>query len=185
MNDNDFIFPTLKKSLDQLIEDQEGNIPGNKLLMLGTMIVILGSFISIDAFASHSSHRSHQSHSSHSSGSGHGNSHYSHGSHESHISHQSHTSHSNTGSHSNSSYSSEGDVRYSAPSSSSVPGINVPPAESTTGTFKLPIVNQNIEIPNATPASGIMPAFSIPATSIDPKIDAGELSVPSLTEDIT
>lgn len=185
MNEKDFIFPTIKKSLDQLIEDQEGNIPGNKLLLLGTMIVILGSFLTIDAFAAHQSHRSHSSHSSHKSGSGHGNSHYNHGSHGSHESHQSHTSHSNTGSHSNSRYSAEGDVEYSAPSAYAVPGISIQPVHSTTETFKLPEVNQNIEVPSSTPTSSIIPAFSVPATSVAPKIDADQLHVPSLTEDVT
>lgn len=185
MNEKDFIFPTIKKSLDQLIEDQEGNIPGNKLLLLGTMIVILGSLLSVDAFAAHRSHSSHVSHSSHKSGSGHGNSHYSHGSHSSHESHQSHTSHSNTGSHSNSRYSAEGDVKYSAPSAYSVPGISIQPVQSTAETFKLPEVNQNIEVPNSTPTSSIMPAFSVPATSVTPKIDADQLHAPSPTEDIT
>lgn len=182
MNEKDNIFPAIKKSLGQLIEDQEGNIPGNKLLMLGTMIVILGSFLTIDAFAKHGSH---VSHASHKSGKGHSNSHYSHGSHGSHESHQSHTSHSNTASHSNSRYSAEGDVKYSAPSAYSVPGVSVQPVQSTAETFKLPEVNQNIEVPNSTPTSGIMPAFSVPATSVASKIDADQLHSPSLTEDIT
>lgn len=182
MNNIDNIFPKIKKNIDALIEDEEGNVPGNKLLMLGTMIIVLGSMLTIDAYAAHRSHSSHVSHSSHSSGS-HG-SHSNHGSHESHVSHVSHTSHSNTSSHSNSLYSSEGDVTYSAPSASKVPGIATPPVSVTEDTFKLPEVNQNIELPNGTPTSSIMPAFGVPATSVNSKIDAGDINSPSVTEKI-
>lgn len=102
------LFPEFQKSLENLIEDEEGTIPGKKLLTLGTMVIILSSLLSVDAFAGHRSHSSHTSHSSHSSGSG------GHGSHSSHESHQSHESHSNHGSHSNhsnhSSHSSHSNV---------------------------------------------------------------------------
>lgn len=181
----DNLFPKFMKKIEDLIEDEEGNIPGNKLLMLGTMIIVLGSMLAVDAFAahsSHSSHSSHRSHSSHSSGS-HGN-HSNHGSHESHQSHQSHTSHSNSARHSNSLYSAEGDVTYSAPSVAKIPGIAAPPVAVTEETFVLPEVNQNIELPNSTPTSSIMPAFAAPATSVGTKIDAGEIHKPSGTEKI-
>ncbi|NCC45159.1 MAG: zinc transporter 7 [Clostridia bacterium] len=173
-------------SYENLIEDEEGNIPGKKLLMLGTMIVILGSLLSTDVFAghrSHSSHSSHRSHSSHSSGS-HGNSHSNHGSHSSHESHQSHSSHSNTSSHSNSQYSSEGDISYSAPATSRVPGVEDQTISATTDTFKLPAVNQNVAIPNGTPTSSIMPSLAVPASSIDTEIDASELHIPPSTDEI-
>ena len=183
----DKLFPIFAKSIENLIEDEEGNIPGNKLLMLGTMIIILGSVLIPDIFAAHSSHRSHESHSSHRShvsGStgGHG-SHYSHTSHESH---QSHTSHSNTTSHSNSRYSAEGDVSYSAPSASRVPGIAVPPVSVTENTFALPEVdvNENIENPSSTPTSSIIPTLGVPATTVGAKIDAGDVHEPSPTEKI-
>ena len=39
----DSLFPEIKKNIENLIEDEEGNIPGKKLLMLGTMMVILGN----------------------------------------------------------------------------------------------------------------------------------------------
>ena len=58
----DSLFPEIKKNIENLIEDEEGNIPGKKLLMLGTMMVILGNLLSIDAFAAHRSHSSHVSH---------------------------------------------------------------------------------------------------------------------------
>lgn len=178
----DNLFPKLMKNIGDLIEDEEGNIPGNKLLMLGTMIIVLGNMLTMEAFAAHGSHRSHSSHRS----SSHGNhsNHSNHGSHDSHVSHQSHTSHSNTSSHSNSLYSAEGDVTYSAPSASKVPGIAAPPVAVTKDTFVLPEVNQNIELPNGTPTSSILPALGVPATSVGTKIDAGEIHSPSVTEKI-
>jgi len=100
---NEPLFPTIKRSIEHLIEDEEGNIPAGKLLTIGTFIVLLSSFLHIDAFAKHVSHGSHGSHGSHSSTSyvrNHDN-HASHSNHSSHSSHGSHTSHSNTVSHSN------------------------------------------------------------------------------------
>ena len=49
----DELFPKIQKSIETLIEDEEGNIPGNRLLMLGTMVIILGSLFSTEAFAGH------------------------------------------------------------------------------------------------------------------------------------
>ena len=146
----DELFPKLQKSIENLIEDEEGNIPGKKLLVLGTMMVVLSSLLAMDVFAGHRSHSSHKSHGSHSSGSsGHGN----HGSHESHTSHSSHTSesshsshgshssmhsdhlshvsHANTANHSDSTYdySVEGGKslysEYSGPAAADVPGIKL------------------------------------------------------------
>ncbi len=185
MNNTDGLFPQIKRNIENLIEDEEGSIPGRSLLMLGTMVVILGTLLANEALAahgSHSSHRSHSSHSSHSSGS-HSN-HSNHSSHESHTSHISHTSHSNTSTHSNSSYSAEGDVTYSAPSASAVPNIAMPPITITEDTFVLPEVNQNIEMPNTTPTSSIIPALGVPASSLSPKIDVGSMHQPSQTEAI-
>lgn len=185
MSSKDNFFPKIKKNIEHLIEDEEGNIPGKKLLMLGTMVVILGSILATEVFAthrSHSSHKSHSSHRSHSSGS-HGN-HSNHNSHESHSSHISHTSHSNTSSHSNSSFSAEGDVTYRAPSASKVPGITAPPVTVTEDTFVLPEVDQNLELPNGTPTSSIIPTLGVPLTTLDVKIDAGSIHTPSSTEKI-
>lgn len=78
---SDIIFPHIQKSIDDFLYDEEGNIPINKVLTIGSMLLILGLVMSDDAFAGHSSHRSHSSHSSHSS--------YSGGGHSSHASHQS------------------------------------------------------------------------------------------------
>lgn len=183
MNDMSDLFPKLKKNIENLIEDEEGNIPGSKLLMLGTMVIILGSIMSIDALAAHSSHVSHSSHTSHSSGTT-TYSHSNHASHTSHTSHVSHTSHSNTASHSNSLYSSEGDVTYNAPAASNVPSVTTSPVTTTEDTFVLPDVNENIELPNGTPSSGFMASFAVPSTSPRAKIDVGALNVPSRTDQI-
>lgn len=178
MNNMDELFPKFQKSIENLIEDEEGNIPGKKLLVMGTMIIVLGSLMQMDVFAGHRSHSSHKSHSSHSSGSsGHGN----HGSHGSHVSH---TSHSNTSAHSNSAYSSEGDVSYKAPAATAVPSINTPVVTATADTFKIPDVNQNIELPNGTPTSNIMPSLAVPVSSVGIKIDAGEIHQPSATDKV-
>ena len=188
----DDLFPRIQKSIETLIEDEEGNIPGKKLLMLGTMVIILGSLFPMDVLADHRSHRSHSSHSSHSSGShrsgGH-ESHVSHVSHQSHTSsgthsnHASHTSHSNTGSHSNSRYSAEGDVSY-APAASTINGISVPPVATTENLFQLPEVNQNIETPNVTSESGILPNLAVPSSTLGVKFDVGQVHAPSSTDKI-
>ena len=195
MNNMDELFPKFQKSIENLIEDEEGNIPGKRLLMLGTMVVILGSLMSMDVFAGHRSHRSHSSHrssrrghSSHGSHSSHTSSthsnHSNHGSHDSHVSHQSHTSHSNTASHSNSKYSAEGDVTYAAPAASKVPSITTPVVKTTQDMFKLPDVNENIEMPNGTPTSGIMASMEMPASSSNTKLDIGDVNIPSGTDKI-
>lgn len=91
------LFPRIQRDISNFLMDQEGNIPRNKILAVGSMMILLSVVLAQDAFAkhtSHSSHKSHSSHSSHSSGSG-----GSHSSHESHVSHQSHASHS-SGEHS-------------------------------------------------------------------------------------
>ena len=190
----DDLFPRIQKNIETLIEDEEGNIPGNKLLALGTMVLILGTLFPLQGFAGHSSHRSHSSHKSHSSGSGGGHeSHVSHQSHQSHQSgsdhsnhsnhgsHASHTSHSNTGAHSNSRYSAEGDVAY-APTASTIQGISVEPIRTTEELFQLPVVNQNIESPNGTPGSGIIPNISMPASTVGVKMNPGDLDKPPATD---
>ena len=94
------LFPEIKKSIEDFIYEEEGNITRNKVIAMGTMMLILSLMMYDEVFAAHRSHSSHSSHASHSSGSGGG----IHGSHESHVSHSSHVSssgHSSHGSHSN------------------------------------------------------------------------------------
>ena len=90
-------------------------------------------------------------------------------------------SHSNTGSHSNSRFTSEGDVTY-APAASTIPGVTTGPVKTTDQIFQLPNINQNIETPNNTPGSGILPNLAVPASTLSTKIDAGELHKPSATD---
>ena len=87
-------FPHIQESIENFLYDEEGNIPRNKVVMLGSMMLIMSMMLASDIFAAHRSHSSHSSHRSHSSGS----SGY-HSSHSSHRSHRSHTS-SSHGSHS-------------------------------------------------------------------------------------
>ena len=188
------LFPEFQKSLENLIEDEEGTIPGKKLLTLGTMVIILSSLLSVDALAGHRSHISHRSHSSHSSGSGgHGShssheshqsheSHSNHGSHSNHSNHSSHSSHSNVGSHSNSRYSAEGDVTYSAPAVEKIPSISTPAVEMNADTFSLPEVNQNIQLPNGTPVSSVLPSFAVPASTTASQMDDLQMNTPSSTD---
>ena len=75
-------------------------------------------------------------------------------------------------------------MKYSAPSAYKVPGVAVSPVTITEKTFVLPEVNQNIEMPNGTPTSSIMPAFAMPAVTPGVKIDATDVHKPSATEKI-
>lgn len=75
-------------------------------------------------------------------------------------------------------------MKYSAPSASKVPGIAVPPVATTEDTFVLPEVNDNIEMPNGTPISSIMPTFAVPASTPGVKMDSGDIHEPSATEKI-
>ena len=56
----------------------------------------------------------------------------------------------------------------------------------STNTFALPEVdvNENIENPNSTPTSSIIPTLGVPATTVGAKIDAGDVHEPSPTEKI-
>lgn len=89
------LFPKIQRGLTDFLYEEEGNIPRSKMLMVGSMVLLLGILYAQDAFAAHRSHSSHKSHSSHRSGSGSHVSHQSHQSHQSHVS-GSHSSHSNT-----------------------------------------------------------------------------------------
>lgn len=161
---NEPLFPTIKRSIEHLIEDEEGNIPAGKLLTIGTFIVLLSSFLHIDAFAKHVSHGSHGSHGSHSSTSyvrNHDN-HASHSNHSSHASHGSHTSHSNTVSHSNSNYSAAGDYDTpTAPSAGSIAGVHSP-TSSTATDITLPKINTSVASPETTPAVSAVPTLAVP-----------------------
>ncbi len=129
------IFPSIQKSITDLLNDEEGSIPRNKLVMLGTTIMLMSLMMSIDVMASHSSHRSHSSHSSHVSGGGGDHySHYSHVSHSSHVSGNGHSSggssHSSGGGSHSSGGSSHSSHSNSTPSAGSIPVPQVPKSDS-------------------------------------------------------
>lgn len=77
-------FPKVKKTIENYLYEEEGNITRNKLLMIGSLALIMSCIFALDASAGHSSHKSHSSHSSSSHSSGHA-------SHASHVSHTSST----------------------------------------------------------------------------------------------
>ena len=152
MKENDLKFPKIDKALTDFLNDEDGNIARNKLVSIGSLILLM-SILSIDSVFAHGSHSSHSSHSSHKSHSStayirdhtnHGShsDHSSHSDHGSHSSHSSHTSHSNTSSHSNSLYSDEGDVTY-GPKVSEIPKVTVSPVEN----------NEIIDFSNVTDVS--------------------------------
>ena len=137
-------FPEIKKSIQNYLYEEEGNITRNKLLMVGSLAVIMSVLFALDAEAGHRSHSSHSSHRSSSHGSGHG-------SHVSHQSHQSHQSGSGHSSHSSSSHSSH--------SSGSAAHSNTS-AAATTPTYPEVLVPQQTY---DTPAVGTLPVPTIPA----------------------
>lgn len=99
-------FPKVKRSIENFLYDEEGNIPRSKILTVGTMMMLLGMVYFQDVHAAHSSH---SSHSSHQSGS------YSDSS--SHVSHSSHTSHQ-SGSTTYASHGSSSHIRIGGPGGS-------------------------------------------------------------------
>ena len=166
------IFPSIKRSLENLIEDEEGNIPAGKLLTIGTMVVLLANILSIEGFAAHGSHSSHSSHESHSSTS------YirHHTNHGSHSDHGSHTSHSNTASHSNSNYSAAGDYTTpTAPAASSIPTVDVSPYVLSADELSIPDLNPSTAATEATPATAVIPSLAVPLPT--PQTDLPEANM--------
>ena len=169
----DSIFPSIKHSIADLIEDEDGNITRGKLLAIGTFIVLMSTLFCSETLAAHGSHSSHSSHSSHASTSYHRShsSHSQHGSHDSHSSHGSHTSHSNTATHSNSNYSARGDLGVAAaPTASEITGVRALPLFDNQ-TISVPMIKTEIALPQVTPDS-LIPAIAIP-------LDTPQLAMPS------
>ena len=192
------LFPTIQKTIESFIEDDEASIPAGRLLTIGTLVVLLGSILSMTAFAKHSSHSSHSSHTSHSSTSyhrshvshtshrnthsnhssshgshsshaNHSNSHSSHGSHDSHSTH---TSHSNTSTHSNSNYSVGGD--YGTPEAPKASGILAPPSPTP--------LRQAVEIPDlntalATPETSMVGADAVLVKPLQVPLDTPKVEI--------
>lgn len=139
-------FPEIKKSIQNYLYEEEGNITRNKLLMVGSLAVVMSVLFALDAEAGHRSHSSHSSHRSSSHGSGH----------ESHVSHQSHQSGSGHSSHSSSSHSSHssGSTAHSSAAHSNTS------AAVTMPTYPEVLVPQQT---HDTPAMGTLPVPAIPA----------------------
>ena len=139
-------FPEIKKSIQNYLYEEEGNITRNKLLMVGSLAVVMSVLFALDAEAGHRSHSSHSSHRSSSHGSGHG----------SHVSHQSHQSGSGHSSHSSSSHSSHssGSTAHSSAAHSNTS------AAATTPTYPEVLIPQQT---HDTPAMGTLPVPAIPA----------------------
>lgn len=190
------IFPQIKRSIEDFLNDEEGNIPRGKLLSIGALLVLFSAILSMDAYAKHSSHSSHKSHSSHSStsyhrshtshashtSSSHSN-HASHSDHGSHSSHGSHTSHSNTSSHSNSNYSAAGDLDVTAaPRASAIKGIGS--GATSTPAVEYPAGNaaaSSGSSPTLETLPGLAQPLDTPEALIDP---TGEMHVPPDTPDV-
>ncbi|WP_320932325.1 His-Xaa-Ser repeat protein HxsA3, partial [Hungatella effluvii] len=47
----DFKFPHIQDSITNFLYDEEGNIPRNKVLTIGAMMIVLGILMSDEAFA--------------------------------------------------------------------------------------------------------------------------------------
>lgn len=143
----DSFFPKVKKSITDFLYEEEGNIPRNKLLTLGSMILLLSILYADEAFAGHRSHSSHSSHGSHGSSS-HGSSHGSHSSHESHSSHQS-VSHSSHGSVAAPTHNSS-TIITNPPTSRVTPK---PTAKPTATPHLTSLPNNNAAMPTTVPTS--------------------------------
>ena len=65
-----------------------------------------------------------------------------------------------------------------------MPKISEPTVEMTADSLGLPEVNQNIQLPNGTPISSILPAFAVPASTVTSKMDPMEMNTPSSTDPI-
>lgn len=162
----DSFFPKVKKSITDFLYEEEGNIPRNKLLTLGSMILLLSILYADEAFAGHRSHSSHSSHGSHGSSS-HGSSHGSHSSHESHSSHQS-VSHSSHGS-------------VAAPTHNSSTIITNPPTSRVTPkpTAKPTATPKPTVKPTATPKPTVKPTATPHLTSLPNSNAAMPTTIPT------
>lgn len=156
-------FPEIQKSIQNYLYEEEGNITRNKLLMVGSLAVLMSVLFALDASAGHSSHRSHSSHSSHSSGS-HSSGHSSHTSHQSHTSSTTHSSHASSTHSSHGSSAAHSNVSTSTPAPAPAPTPVYPDAltpQQTYDTPDLPLVPQPAV--SAPPASSVAGANGIAA----------------------
>ena len=159
-------FPEIKKSIQNYLYEEEGNITRNKLLMVGSLAVVMSVLFALDAEAGHRSHSSHSSHRSSSHGSGHG----------SHVSHQSHQSGSGHSSHSSSSHSSHssGSTAHSSDAHSNTS------AAATTPTYPEVLIPQQT---HDTPAMGTLPVPAIPALPDTASISTNGVATAATVDD--
>ena len=156
-------FPEIQKSIQNYLYEEEGNITRNKLLMVGSLAVVMSVLFALDASAGHSSHRSHSSHSSHSSGS-HSSGHSSHTSHQSHTSSTTHSSHASSTHSSHGSSAAHSNVSTSTPAPAPAPTPVYPDVltpQQTYNTPDLPLVPQPAV--SAPPASSVAGSNGIAA----------------------
>lgn len=175
-------FPDIPKSISDYLYEEEGNITRNKLLMVGSMAVVMSVLFALDADAGHGSHKSHKSHTSHSSSlrtqtdnghsshssSSHTNSikqashsnatHYAH-----HVSHRSHMSHISGPPSSHISHRNHANASLTQPQNPSQ--VLVPKRTDSSSLFmtELPKTYQVPEVPNT-----IAPTFSAAEAIVPP-----------------
>jgi hypothetical protein len=116
------LVPKVRQSIMDFLYDEEATIPRSRLLMVGSIMVVLAVLMNIqEAFAGHGSHSSHSSHKSHSS-------HSSHSNHSNHANHQNATPKPTATPHaSHNSYVSTSQSHFTvpaAPSGISSPSVN-------------------------------------------------------------
>ena len=139
MKDNNKVyFPEIKKKIESFMYEEDGNITRNKILTVGSMILIMGFVMYSDIFAAHSSHRSHSSHSSSKSSSANHSSHTSHSSHSSSKGGSGYASHSSSSSHSSAGSYTYGGSSGSVSATPAVPAVPPTPPASSIGVPKTP-----------------------------------------------
>lgn len=61
-----FDIPKIKRSIEDFVTEEDGSILRNKVIAIGSIMVIMGLLmLPDDAYAAHSSHKSHSSHARH------------------------------------------------------------------------------------------------------------------------
>lgn len=76
----------------------------------------------------------------------------------------------------------KGNVSY-GPSASQVPTVKTP-VGTTEKMFKVPDINDNIQIPKGTPVSEFVPTLAVPASSSGTNMNVDNLKTPSSTEKV-
>lgn len=155
MDDNNK-FPKIEKAITDFLNDEDGNITRNRLVTIGSLILLM-SILSIDTVSAHESHSSHSSHESHSSTS-YIRDHTNHVSHSDHGSHSSHTSHSSATLNPSSGLGEEANT--DALRAESVPVLTTQPVDDSV-VFDYEI-NEDILVDNASEADNALLNTKIP-----------------------